>query len=117
MDERTTEEIEFARLEEKLLALAEDALAKDREIEKRGRIVKELLTADKLASLFPPPVFASVQVRSEPATKAKDPAADAALREKLDRMSFDVAQREAELRAQTWRIAELEDEIERVSRA
>ncbi len=117
VDERTAEEIEFARLEEKLLALAEDALEKDREIEKRGRIVKELLTADKLASLFPPPAFASVQVRSEPATKAKDPAADAALREKLDRMSFDVAQREAELRAQTWRIAELEDEIERVSRA
>lgn len=101
---------ETAALEEQLRERARVIGALEKEILRREQLVKELVTsleeeresgAGAMVFAEPPPMPAapSPELREE----------NARLRKKLDDLAMDVARREGELRAQAWRITELEN--------
>jgi hypothetical protein len=114
--------VETAGLEQQLRERAQVIAALEKEIIRREHLVRELVTSLEEAGergangyVFAEAAPLSVPPPPAPAAPAADPAVaelreeNARLRKKLDELAMEVARREGELRAQGWKITELEN--------
>lgn len=119
--------METAALEQQLRDRAQVIAALEKEIVRREHLVRELVTSIEDASergtngyvfeeapplSIPPPVAAApIEPPAPPASSATADLREenAKLRKKLDELAMEVARREGELRAQSWKITELEN--------
>lgn len=90
---------ELAQLEASLRDRAQAIRTLEEEVSRRERMIHELVDRLEERPAEPPREVAGVP---------SEPADDSALRERLDALALDLARREGEAQAATWRIAELE---------
>jgi hypothetical protein len=115
---------ETAGLEEQLRERAQVIAALEKEIFRREQLVRELVTsleeagehgangyvfAEAAPLSVPPPPAASPPPAAPDAAVSELRDENARLRKKLDELAMEVARREGELRAQGWRLTELEN--------
>lgn len=105
---------ETAALEEQLRDRARVIAAMDKELNRREHLVRELVTSLEEARENG---AGAIQFEAAPAAPPVSRAHEeevARLRRRLDELAFEIARREGELVAQTWRITELENEKTRL---
>lgn len=105
-------------LEDQLRERAQVIAAMEKELARREQMVRELVGAleeAREASASGAPGASELSFEAAPSLPGVAPEEVARLRRKLDELAFEVARREGELVAQTWQIAELENEKARLA--
>ncbi len=103
---------ETTGIEAQLRERASVIAALEKELDRREHLVRELVASLEEAR---DPSGVPLTFEAAPAMPGVAPEEVARLRRKLDELAFEVARREGELTAQTWRITELENEKRRLA--